>query len=527
MPQLPNHTQGQTSPSEQEWWRNAVIYQVYPRSFADGNSDGMGDLPGITDRIPYLKALGIDAIWISPFYTSPQNDGGYDVADYRDVDPRFGSLENFDQLLAAAHAVGIRLIVDVVPNHTSSEHAWFRAALESEIGSPERKRYHFIDVDPAQPDKPPNNWNSIFGGEAWSKTPDGKQWYLHLFDSTQPDLNWNNPEVHAEMESVLRFWLDRGVDGFRIDVAHGMVKAEGLPDAPDGDMEILGTTLAPFFDQDGVHEIYRRWRPIVDSYPGDRILVAEAWVDSAERRALYLRPDEVHQAFNFDLLTAPFEAAAFKKAIEEEISSNSKVGAPCTWVLSNHDVQRPVTRYGDGEVGLQRARAGLMLTLALPGVSYLYQGEELGLNEVLDIPDADRKDPTFHRTNGEQVGRDGCRVPLPWSTSGTSLGFGGGGSWLPQPAEWAQKSVATQENAVDSTLMLAREAISRRNERPAQSLTWLNGPNDDVLVFDNGALVCVTNFGSTPVEYAGDILMSSQLVTEGQIPANTTVWFQR
>ncbi|QSB04273.1 glycoside hydrolase family 13 protein [Natronoglycomyces albus] len=526
MPQDTDTAPTQTSLSAIDWWRNAVIYQVYPRSFADGNGDGMGDLPGITSRIPYLQRLGVDAIWLSPFYSSPQNDGGYDVADYRDVDPRFGTLTDFDNMLAAAHEAHLRVIVDLVPNHTSSEHAWFQAALAAEPGSPERARYHFADVDPAKPDTPPNNWRSIFGGDAWSKTPDGKQWYLHLFDSTQPDLNWNNEEVHTEMESVLRFWLDRGVDGFRIDVAHGMVKAEGLPDAPDTGMEMLGTTLAPFFDQDGVHEIYRRWRPIVDSYPGDRIMVAEAWVDSAQRRALYLRSDEVHQAFNFDLLTAPFEAAQFRRSINEEIQSNSAVGAPCTWVLSNHDVQRPVTRYGDGQRGLDRARAALMLTLALPGVCYLYQGEELGLNEVLDIPGELRQDPTFHRTGGEQVGRDGCRVPLPWEKDGPSLGFGPGGSWLPQPAHWSASSVAAQSGAPDSTLELVRAALGLRATHPAQYVTWVETGQADLLAFTNGSLICVTNFGDQPAPFDGTVKLASSPVDDGLIPPNATAWME-
>src|SRR5690606_32673025 len=300
-------------------------------------------------------------------------------ADYRDVDPRFGTLEDFDAMREASHEAGIRIIVDLVPNHSSSEHAWFKAALAEGPGSAEHARNHFRDVDPAKPDTPPNNWQSVFGGPAWSKTPDGKQWYLHLFDSTQPDLNWDNPEVHAEFHSILRFWLDRGADGFRIDVAHGMVKAEGLPDTGgDGSIEMIGTTQAPFFDQDGVHEIYRTWRPIIEEYEGDRIFVAEAWTDSAERRALYLRPDELHQAFNFDLVLAPFSAADFRKAIDAEIANNAGIGAPCTWVLSNNDVHRHVTRYGDGPIGLARAKAATQLLFALPGVVYVYQGEELG-----------------------------------------------------------------------------------------------------------------------------------------------------
>jgi alpha-glucosidase len=516
----------------EHWWRDAVIYQVYPRSFADANGDGMGDLEGIRSRIPYLAKLGVDAIWLSPFYASPQKDAGYDVADYRAVDPRFGDLEDFDRMLETAHGAGIRLIVDLVPNHTSSAHAWFQAALAAAPGSPERERYHFRDVDPAAPDTPPNNWQSIFGGPAWTKTADGAQWYLHLFDSSQPDLNWDNREVHEEFQAILRFWLDRGVDGFRIDVAHGMVKADGLPDTGgDGTIEMIGTTQAPFFDQDGVHDIYRAWRPIIEEYEGDRIFVAEAWTDSAERRSLYLRADELHQAFNFDLVLAPFQAADFRKAIDSEIANNAGVGAPCTWVLSNHDVQRHVTRYGGGVRGLARAKAATQLLLSLPGVVYVYQGEELGLNEVLDLPAEVREDPTFFRTNGEQIGRDGCRVPLPWRTEGVSLGFGPAGEpWLPQPADWAALSAEAQDGAEGSTLEFYRAAIAIRKEHHATGLTWLDDPGHNAFAFDNGALVCVVNFGDEPVPvdaYGTDVLLVSTPLENGHLPAGATVWFAK
>ncbi|MEU6248161.1 glycoside hydrolase family 13 protein [Glycomyces sp. NPDC047010] len=513
----------------EHWWRDAVIYQVYPRSFADANGDGMGDLEGIRSRIPYLAELGVDAIWLSPFYASPQKDAGYDVSDYRKIDPRFGDLGDFDRMLADAHAAGIRLIVDLVPNHTSSEHEWFKAALAAAPGSPERERYHFRDV--TDPEVPPNNWQSIFGGPAWTKTPDGQQWYLHLFDASQPDLNWDNPEVHAEFQSVLRFWLDRGVDGFRIDVAHGMVKAEGLPDTGgDGTIEMIGTTQAPFFDQDGVHDIYRTWRPIIEEYEGDRIFVAEAWTDSAERRSLYLRPDELHQAFNFDLVLAPFSAADFRKAIDSEIANNAGVGAPCTWVLSNHDVQRHVTRYGGGEVGLARAKAATQLLLSLPGVVYVYQGEELGLNEVLDLPAEVREDPTFFRTGGAQIGRDGCRVPLPWTREGSSFGFGTNGSWLPQPAEWGGVSAEAEDGVAGSTLEFYRAAIAIRKAHKATGLTWLSDPGEDAFAFDNGALVAVVNFGTEPVpvaQYGAEVLLASADLVDGDLPGGAAVWFKK
>ncbi|WP_335989641.1 glycoside hydrolase family 13 protein [Glycomyces sp. MUSA5-2] len=513
----------------EHWWRDAVIYQVYPRSFADADGDGMGDLEGIRSRIPYLAALGVDAVWLSPCFASPQKDAGYDVSDYRRIDPRFGDLDDFDRMLADAHAAGIRLIVDLVPNHTSSEHAWFQAALAAAPGSPERERYHFRDV--VDPEVPPNNWQSIFGGPAWTKTADGKQWYLHLFDASQPDLNWDNPEVHAEFQSVLRFWLDRGVDGFRIDVAHGMVKAAGLPDTGgDGTIEMIGTTQAPFFDQDGVHDIYRSWRPIIEEYDGDRIFVAEAWTDSAERRSLYLRPDELHQAFNFDLVLAPFSAADFRKAIDSEIANNAGVGAPCTWVLSNHDVQRHVTRYGGGELGLARAKAATQLLLSLPGVVYVYQGEELGLNEVLDLPAEVREDPTFFRTGGAQIGRDGCRVPLPWTREGSSFGFGSGGSWLPQPADWGALSAEAEDGVPGSTLEFYRSAIALRKAHKATGLTWLADPGEDAFAFDNGALVAVVNFGAEPVPVAGygtEVLLASTDLVDGRLPGGAAVWFAK
>ncbi|MEV0644559.1 glycoside hydrolase family 13 protein [Phytomonospora sp. NPDC050363] len=512
----------------QEWWRTAVIYQVYPRSFADGNGDGTGDLKGVRDRIPYLADLGIDAIWLSPFYTSPLNDGGYDVADFRDVDPRFGTLADFDAMVADAHAAGLRVIVDIVPNHSSSEHKWFKEALAAGPGSPERERYLFRDS--TVEGEPPNDWQSVFHGSAWTRVEDG-QWYLHLFDSTQPDFNWEHEDVRAEFLDILRFWLDRGVDGFRIDVAHGMVKEAGLPalGAPQT-IEMLGTTKAPYFDVDGVHDIYRTWRPVLDSYPGDRMAVAEAWVESPERRAMYVRHDELHQAFNFDLLLADFAAADYRKVIDAELAINATVGAPATWVLSNHDRPRHVTRYGDGEAGLARARAASLLMLALPGSAYVYQGEELGLNEVLDLPDEVLDDPTWKRSGGTDRGRDGCRVPLPWKSTGESLGFGTGGSWLPQPAFWSRLSAEAQDGVAGSTLELYRAALrARREHLPSDAITWLDGPAD-VLAFSNGSIRCVTNFGETPVALTelgtleGDILVSSGPVAEGVLPANTTVW---
>ncbi len=492
-----------------DWWRDAVVYQVYPRSFADANGDGTGDLQGVRGRLDYLARLGVDAIWLSPFYTSPLADGGYDVADYRDVDPRFGTLADFDALVAEAHGKNIRVIVDLVPNHSSDQHPWFQAGL--------RDRYIFRDE--------PNDWESIFGGPAWTRVEDG-QWYLHLFAPEQPDLNWDHPEVRAEFRDILRFWLERGVDGFRVDVAHGMVKAAGLPDvgAKDGPQaEMLGDEQVPYFDQDGVHDIYREWRPILDSYPGGRMAVAEAWVSSPERLARYIGPDELHQAFNFEFMMADFHAKSFRTVIEKSLAEAELVGAPTTWVLSNHDKPRHVTRHGS----LARARAATLLMLALPGSAYLYNGEELGLPEVLDLPDELRQDPAFLR-RGES--RDGCRVPIPW-TAGPGCGWRD--PWLPIPPDWTALSAEVQEDDPGSTLNLYRAALRLRRRHPALgggTLSWLDSPEDVLAVERHPGLVVVLNTGEGPVPtgVAGEVLLSSgPLAADGSIPPDTAVWIQR
>ena len=434
------------SNAAREWWRDAVFYQVYVRSFADSDGDGLGDLPGITSRLPYLRSLGIDAVWITPFYPSPQRDAGYDVSDYRDVDPRFGSLEDADDLLARAHALGLKVIVDVVPNHTSSDHAWFRLAMASEPGSAARARYVFRRGKGRGGAQPPNNWESVFGGPAWTRVADPStgsgdrsEWYLHLFDTSQPDLDWRNPEVNAMFEDVLRFWLDRGADGFRVDVAHGLHKARNLPDQRGltpgqtdlpSDREsraMVERTLRhePMWDQPEVHDVYRDWHRVLASYDGDRMAVAEAWTQTPESMARYVRPDEMQQAFNFAWLLAPWSAAAFADVIRGTLDAVTPVGAAPTWVLSNHDVQRHPTRYGGGAVGLARARAATLVMLGLPGSAYLYQGEELGLEEV-DVPPEDRQDPVWFRTGNP--GRDGARVPIPWRGTRPPYGFSPAGT---------------------------------------------------------------------------------------------------
>ncbi|MCG2799206.1 MAG: glycoside hydrolase family 13 protein [Cellulomonas sp.] len=544
------------------WWRHAVIYQVYPRSFADSNGDGIGDLPGITARLDHLVELGVDALWLSPFYVSPQADAGYDVADYRDVDPVFGTLDDIDALLDKAHRLGLRVVVDLVPNHTSDEHIWFAAARAAAPGSPERARYLFREGRGQHGELPPNNWQSMFGGPAWTRVmeADGRpgQWYLHLFDTKQPDLDWSNPQVRAEFEDVLRFWLDRGVDGFRVDVAHGLVKADGLPDWAGAVTMIDGSDPVddgtdpnvhngPMFDQEGVHDVYRAWRTVLDSYPGDRAMVAEAWVEPLERLARYVRPDEMHQAFNFSFLSAGWDPLALRSVIDRSFAANDAVGAPTTWVLSNHDVVRHASRLGlsdpthrpngighgdeqpDAELGLRRARAASLLVLALPGSAYLYQGEELGLPEHTALPDELRQDPTYTRTDGVERGRDGCRVPLPWEQHAPAFGFSpNGASWLPQPAGWGGFTVDAQRGRPGSTYETYRSALRLRREHRLATgdLTWL--PSDpQVLELTNRTVLVVANMGPTAVELpvGARVLLSSDAAQSGTVVAPaTTVW---
>jgi alpha-glucosidase len=528
--------------SSAPWWRDAVIYQLYVRSFADANGDGVGDLPGIRSRLPYLRDLGVDAVWLNPFYPSPQADAGYDVMDYRDVDPTFGTLTDVDELIRDAHALGLRVIVDLVSNHTSSEHLWFRAALAAGPGSRERARYLFRDGHGPGGDEPPNDWRSNFGGLAWTRATESDgtpgQWYLHLFTPEQPDLDWTNHEVRAEFETILRFWLDRGVDGFRIDVAHGLAKDPEMPDLAGG-YATSGPAVEghPHWDLDEVHDVYRAWRRVTDSYPGDRMFVAEVWVQSPQRLALYLRPDELHTAFNFNLLLAPWDAKALRSAIDESIHELAAVGAPATWVLSNHDVIRHVTRYGGGELGTRRARAAALLTLALPGGAYVYQGEELGLSEVTDLPDEVRQDPAFFRTGGAELGRDGCRVPLPWSGQEPPFGFGpSGASWLPQPPTWAELTVDRQTSDPGSMLTLYRNALRLRRERPALGdgqLTWIEAGADMLAFRREPGFVCLTNVGDEPADLPREVVGGSAVVLlssgptdpDGWLPGATAVWY--
>jgi alpha-glucosidase len=516
------------------WWRESVCYQIYVRSFADADGDGVGDLAGIESRLPYLRDLGVDSVWITPFYPSPQHDHGYDVADYRDVDPLFGTLADFDAMLARAHQLGIRVIVDLVPNHTSSRHRWFRAALAAAPGSTERERYVFRDGRGRDGSRPPNNWRSVFGGPAWTRVPAGEQgpgqWYLHLFDAEQPDLNWWNPEVGEEFESVLRFWLDRGVDGFRIDVAHGLYKPADLRDRVRGEGLMM-------WDQPEVHAVYRHWRRVLEEYDGDRMAVAEAWTPTPESMARYVRPDELQQTFNFDWLEAKWSAAAFRRVITETLHAVGLVGASPTWVLSNHDVVRHVTRYGGGVTGLARARAAVLTMMALPGSAYVYQGEELGLEQV-DVPPQARQDPSYLRSGG--TGRDGCRVPLPWSGAGPPYGFGPGTGqpWLPQPGCWESLTVEHQSVDPGSTLSFYRRLLALRRQVAVglghQVVMLDTAPG--TLAFRRGdGLVCALNCGSRPARVpaeAGELLLSSgadPVLGRGgvrRLPPDTAAWFR-
>lgn len=549
------------------WWRDAVTYQIYIRSFADANGDGIGDIKGIISRLGYLKDLGVDAIWITPWYPSPQHDNGYDVSDFMDIDPEYGTLEIAQELIDEAHRMGLRIIIDIVPNHSSNEHRWFQDAIAAEPGSEERNRYLFRDGKGVNGEEPPNNWDSVFGGPAWTriteKNGEPGQWYCHIFAPEQPDFNWENPEVRDHFIQVLRFWLDRNVDGFRVDVAHGLVKADGLPDAPFQEhFGLLDSRDFPYWDQDGVHEIYREWRKLLDSYPGQRMAVSEAWVNPPSRSALYVRPDELANTFNFDFLTVKWGCDPLKKSIDASIAGMAEVGAPVTWVLSNHDVVRVVNRLEsdyvtasqgtesedsitdtksfDQERANNRARAAALLMLALPGAVFLYQGEELGLPEVLDIPIERLQDPIWKMSGNKERGRDGCRVPLPWKkTEDGAFGFSSNSeltrdaSWLPQPARWGDFSAEWQEVAEGSMLQLYRKALGIRRTHPSlidEYFRWVD-PLRDSFIFtrsQDDSFLCIVTFEdgeNIPLGY--EILISSQKIDSRRIPPNSTVWLQR
>ena len=552
-----------------EWWRSAVIYQIYPRSFADGNGDGMGDLKGVTARLDSLAELGIDAIWFSPFMLSPQKDAGYDITDYKKIDPLFGNLDDFDELLKAANSKGIRIIVDMVPNHSSDQNALFQAALKAGPGSPERDMYIFRDGKGFFKSKAPNNWPSVFGGSTWTRIrePNGKkgQFYLHIFDSSQPDFNWENPKVQAYFDDILRFWLDRGVSGFRVDVAHGLIKRAGLPDTVEystemggakGDDELTLEELErknPYWGQPAVHDINRKFRKVIDSYD-ERIMAGEAWIMPLTRMAEWVRSDEYHQAFNFDYMFAAWNKEGQKRSITDSLKAFGAVGAPSTWVLSNHDVIRHATRlaYNDGELppqgdgidgnftqpdearGIRRARAATSFMLGLPGGAYLYQGEELGLPEHTTLDGKYRQDPTWFRTKGKRVGRDGCRVPLPWEAGvGAANGFNTTGeSWLPQPDNYRHLSRDKQTGVAGSTLELYKRLLKVRKTLGlgAGDFRWApEFENENSLAYVNQGVAVVANFGTDPVVLPkGEVLVSSQvdLSADGYLETDQTAWIR-
>ena len=544
---LPDRQHHPQQPTQIDWWRQAVVYQIYPRSFMDGNGDGVGDLAGITERLPYLHRLGIDAIWFTPWYLSPFSDGGYDVSDYRQIDPRFGTLDDAEELIRQASNLGIRTIVDIVPNHVSNQHPWFQEALASPPGSPQRARFWFHDGRGDQGQDMPTNWLSSFRGPTWTRTtnPDGSpgQWYLHLFTGEQPDLNWDNQEVRAEHQQVLRFWFDRGAAGVRVDSAALIVKDPALIDFDESQPTPPGQH--PFLDRDGIHDIYRSWRQVADTYTPPRILVGEVWLDDPARFTAYLRPDEMHTAFNFDFMTRPWDPAQLRQSIEATLAAH----APPTWVLANHDITRPVTRYGRAETGFsfadkrhgtptdlalgtRRARAAFMLCAGLPGSLYIYQGDELGLPEDEELPLDAIEDPMYFRSGGVDPGRDGCRVPLPWTEQPQhNFGFSSprqgdsSTSWLPQPSWWGRYAVQRQEEDVTSMLAFYRRVVALRRDLSTNGFRWLDNLPPTCLGFSRGPISCLVNFGPTPVRApAGQLLLTSGPTDPDMIGPDTAVW---
>jgi len=545
------------SRAAEEWWRSAVVYQVYIRSFADGDGDGTGDIAGIRSRLAYIRDLGVDALWITPWYPSPMADGGYDVADYRGIDPRFGTLDDAVDLVRDAHGYGLRVIIDIVPNHTSSRHAWFQAALAGDPGSEARGRYLFRDGRGPDGAEPPNNWQGAFGGPAWTRVvePDGRpgQWYLHLFDPEQPDLDWANPVVRREFEAILAFWFALGIDGFRIDVAMGLAKDPALPDAPPWDPAASGPPRVPpghpFFDREGVHDIWRAWRRIADAFEPPRVFVGEVALVAPDGLARYVRPDELHTAFTFDFLRCPWDADALRATIDGTRAALALVGAPATWVLSNHDETRHVTRLGrattggrqllddrreavDLALGTRRARAAAMLMLALPGGAFIYQGEELGLWEVEDLPEELLQDPTWRRSGHRVRGRDGCRVPMPWSGEAPPFGFGPPGSspWLPQPEAWADLTAEQGSRAAGSMLALYRQALRLRRFHPGfagDAFRWRPSP-EGTLVFERGlGVCCAVNLSADPLALPAGrtTLLASGPLADDRLPVDAAAWF--
>jgi alpha-glucosidase len=494
------------------WWQRGVLYQVYPRSFRDADGDGVGDLRGVQEKLDYLVELGVDALWLSPIFPSPMVDFGYDVADYVDVDPRFGTLADFDALLAAAHARGLAVLLDFVPNHSSDRHPWF---VESRASRQSAKRDWYLWRDPAPGGGPPNNWISDFGGSAWTWDEPSGQFYYHAFLPQQPDLNWRNPEVRAAMFAVLRFWLDRGVDGFRVDVLWHLIKAEGFPDNPPnpayrpgmGEMHRVLQTRST--DQPEVHAIAAEMRRIADSY-GARVVIGEIYLPVERLVAYYGRGgDGVHLPFNFQLIDAPWRARELAARIAD-YEAALPPGAWPNWVLGNHDRPRVAAR-----LGAAQARVAAMLLLTLRGTPTMYYGDELGIG-LVEVPPAQVQDPLELREPGIGRGRDPVRTPMAWDST-TNAGFTTGTPWLPLHADWRSRNVECLAQTPGSSLVLYRALLALRRAHPALAIgelalftpSTLDTPacaaretDDDVLVYerrcDGDRLLVVLNLGHAP-----------------------------
>jgi alpha-glucosidase len=504
------------------WWKSAVIYQVYPRSFQDTDGDGVGDLRGIMRRLPYLVELGVDAIWISPIFRSPMADFGYDIADYTDIDPLFGTMQNFDELLAAAHNSGLKVLLDLVPNHTSDQHPWF---LESRSSRHNAKRDWYLWRDPRVEGATPNNWRSEFGGSAWEFDRATQQYYYHAFLKQQPDLNWRNPQVRSAVYDVMRFWLRRGVDGFRVDVLWHLIKDDQFRDNPRNTNFVPGRPpheeLLPLYttDRPEMSEVLAQMRSVVDEF-NDRLLIGELYLP-LERLVTYYGRDlrGAHLPFNFTLLSAPWHARTIAKLIDEYETALPPGGWP-NWVLGNHDRPRIASR-----VGRDQARVAAMLLLTLRGTPTIYYGDEIGMTQVAISPEQIR-DPFEKRVPGIGVGRDGCRTPMQW-TAGLYAGFSHAEPWLPLADDFRQENVESQQGEASSIFNLHRRliALRRRRNALAQGSYLPIVATGDALLFvrSDGSerLLVALNMGNQPVRLsskvaAGSLLLSSGADREGE-----------